>query len=283
MSLLEMGSQGLSDYHAFPALCILNVYVSSLAGPMQIKSHTKIGSDPVHVGTAAWSNPPRERAKRGSVSHLAHYSKSFNAVEINSSFYRSHRRATYERWRDVAPARFRFSVKMPRSVTHECALRRCQSELLQFLGEISGLGRKLSVILVQLPASLVFESRVSGRFFESLAAHSSVPVACEPRHPSWFSARASDCLQRHGVARVAADPSKNPGGNHPGGSRNLVYYRLHGSPKMYYSAYSAEFLSRLAAQVLRSSAITDDVWCIFDNTARHEAWPNAKQLLSLLR
>jgi uncharacterized protein YecE (DUF72 family) len=237
----------------------------------------------VHVGTAAWANPPRERVQRGSVSHLAHYSKSFNAVEINSSFYRSHRRETYERWRDITPADFRFSAKMPRSVTHECALRRCRSELRQFLDEISGLGRKLGVILVQLPASLAFEASVSKRFFELLATHSSVRIACEPRHSSWFSARASDLMQRHGVARVAADPSTNPGGSLPGGSCRLVYYRLHGSPKLYYSAYSADFLSRLAAQIRGSRSITDDVWCIFDNTARHEAWPNAQQLVSLLR
>jgi uncharacterized protein YecE (DUF72 family) len=237
----------------------------------------------VHVGTAAWTNPPGERARRGPVSHLVHYSKSFNAVEINSSFYRAHQRATYERWRDVTPANFRFSAKMPRSVTHDCALRRYQSELLQFLGEISGLGRKLSVILVQLPASLAFDSRVAKRFFESLAAQSSVRVACEPRHASWFSARASDLLQRYGVARVAADPSTNPGGKLPSGSRTLIYYRLHGSPRMYYSAYSLDFLSRLAVDVRESSAITKDVWCIFDNTARHEAWPNARHLLKLLR
>jgi len=251
---------------------------------MSIRSGTalKAGIDHLHVGTASWTNPPGARGRRGPVSHLVHYSRSFNAVEINSSFYRSHRCATYERWRDITPANFRFSAKMPRSVTHECALRGCRSELRQFLDEISGLGGKLSVILVQLPASLAFESRASGRFFESLAARSSVRVACEPRHPSWFSARASDVLQRHGVARVAADPTKNLEGNLPGGSRNLIYYRLHGSPKMYYSAYGADFLSRLAAQVRGSISITDDVWCIFDNTARHEAWPNAQQLLGLL-
>jgi uncharacterized protein YecE (DUF72 family) len=237
----------------------------------------------VHVGTAAWTNPPGERARRGPVSHLAHYSKSFNAVEINSSFYRAHQRATYERWRDVTPANFRFSAKMPRSVTHDCALRRYRSELLQFLGEISGLGRKLSVILVQLPASLAFESRVAKRFFESLAAQSSVRVACEPRHSSWFTARASDLLQLLGIARVAADPSANPGGTLPGGSQSLVYYRLHGSPRMYYSSYSVEYLTSLAAQIRESRAITDNVWCIFDNTARHEAWPNAQQLLTLLK
>jgi uncharacterized protein YecE (DUF72 family) len=237
----------------------------------------------IHVGTAAWANPPRERPRRGPASHLVHYAKSFNAVEINSSFYRSHQRATYERWRDITPAPFRFSVKMPRSITHECALRRCRPQLREFLDEIAGLGRKLGVILVQLPASLVFESRVVERFLALLVAQSAARVACEPRHPSWFTARASDLLQRHGVARVGADPSANAGGSRPGGSLSLVYYRLHGSPKMYYSAYSAEFLSHLAAQVRGSNSTVKDVWCIFDNTARHEAWPNAQQLLRLLK
>jgi uncharacterized protein YecE (DUF72 family) len=204
-------------------------------------------------------------------------------VEINSSFYRSHRRATYERWREITPARFRFSVKAPRSVTHECALRRCRPELRQFLDEVSGLGRKLGVILVQLPASLALESRVAARFFDSMTAQSAARVACEPRHPSWFSARASDLLQRHGIARVSADPSKNADGRQPGGSSTLVYYRLHGSPRIYYSAYSAQFLSHLAVQVRGSISIAKDVWCIFDNTARYEAWPNAQQLLRLLK
>jgi uncharacterized protein YecE (DUF72 family) len=182
----------------------------------------------------------------------------------------------------MTPTNFRFSAKMPQSVTHECALRRYQPELRQFLDEISGLGRKLSVILVQLPASLPFESRVAKRFFESLAAHSSVRVACEPRHASWFNARASDLLERYGIARVAADPTANPGGDEPGGACQLIYYRLHGSPRIYYSAYSVDFLSRLATKIHESSAITKDVWCVFDNTALYEAWPNAQQLLKLL-
>jgi uncharacterized protein YecE (DUF72 family) len=237
----------------------------------------------IHVGTAAWANPPWERLRRGPKSHLVHYSKSFNAVEINSSFYRSHQRTTYERWREITPSSFRFSVKLPRSVTHECALRRCRPELRQFLDEVSGLGRKLGVFLVQLPASLELEPRVAARFFDSLTVQSAARVACEPRHPSWFTARASDLLQSHGVARVAADPSKMAGGSQPGGSRTLIYYRLHGSPRMYYSAYSAGFLSNLAVQVRGSISIAKDVWCVFDNTARYEAWPNAQQLLGLLK
>jgi uncharacterized protein YecE (DUF72 family) len=237
----------------------------------------------LRVGTAGWANPPNERARRPeAVTHLAHYATAFNFVEINSSFYRSHQRATYERWREQTPANFGFSVKLPRSVTHECALRRCRQELRQFVDEAEGLGHKLIVVLVQLPASLSFEPAVATRFFKSLTDICPSRIACEPRHMSWFTERADDILRTRGVSRVAADPTRAAGGDAPGGSLRLAYYRLHGSPKVYYSAYSADFLTQLATQINALTSRTKDICCVFDNTARHESWPNAQQLCALL-
>lgn len=236
----------------------------------------------IRVGTAAWTNPPQERGRRAAGSHLSHYAKAFNAVEINSCFYRSHRRTTYERWRDMTPRKFQFSVKMTRSVTHDCALQHCQPELRQFVAEIQGLGSKLRVVLVQLPPSLIFQTRVASRFFRSLSAHCGVDIACEPRHPSWFDARADDLLNRLGIARVAADPCAHRHGDLPGGCKSLVYYRLHGSPQKYYSSYSNRFLSALAGRLRKSTSATQPTWCIFDNTARHAAWTNARALQRLL-
>jgi hypothetical protein len=132
-----------------------------------------------YIGTAAWANPPAERSARAAgESHLEHYASRFNAVEINSSFYRPHQRSTYARWAQVTPARFRFSVKAPRSITHEAGLRHCRAELRQFLEEITGLGQKLGVILVQTPAVLEFETRLAARFFAALAASDSSRIAC---------------------------------------------------------------------------------------------------------
>jgi len=237
-----------------------------------------------HVGTASWANPPTERKHRSEdMSHLAYYAKTFNFVEINSSFYRAHRRATYERWCALTPADFSFAVKLPRSVTHQCALRHCRAELGQFLTEVEGLGHKLRADLVQLPASLAYDGGVAARFFKHLTAACHSQVVCEPRHASWFSKRADALLRRHGIARVAADPARVPGAESPGGSKRLAYYRLHGSPKIYYSAYSADFLNHLAIQLRALSEATGDVCCAFDNTARYEAWPNALQLLARLR
>jgi len=236
------------------------------------------------VGTAGWANPPGERARRPEVlSHLGHYATLFDFVEINSSFYRSHKRITYERWREHTPADFGFSVKLPRSVTHECALRHYRQELRQFVEEVEGLGQKLRVVLVQLPASLLFEAAVATRFFKSLTDLCSSRIACEPRHVSWFTERADDILRTRGVSRVATDPARALGGDSPGGSLRLAYYRLHGSPKIYYSTYSADFLAHLASQMRALTSRTKDICCVFDNTARHESWLNAQQLCAVLR
>jgi uncharacterized protein YecE (DUF72 family) len=237
----------------------------------------------IYIGTAAWGNPPAERENRAAgESHLEHYAARFNAVEINSSFYRQHKRDTYERWRASTPADFRFSVKLPRSVTHENGLRHCRAELRDFLQEVAGLGRKLRVLLVQTPGSLAFEARVMGRFFASLAAKSPCRIVCEPRHASWFSPKAEEMLRRHRVGRVAADPAKVPEASEPGGARNLLYYRLHGSPKMYYSAYTAEYLKRLSEKITSADTASREAWCVFDNTARYASWDNALQLQRLL-
>jgi uncharacterized protein YecE (DUF72 family) len=235
------------------------------------------------IGTAAWSNPPAERRNRAEgESHLEHYATHFNAVEINSSFYRSHQSSTYGRWRESTPATFRFSVKVPRSVSHEHALRHCREQVREFLGEVVGLGEKLRVLLVQTPGSLEFELAVVRRFFAALAAAAPCHIVCEPRHASWFTSRAEETLGRYGVGRVAADPARAPEAGEPGGARSLVYYRLHGSPRMYYSAYNREYLKELSRKMRSPGAGCREVWCVFDNTARHASWGNALELQRLV-
>ena len=77
------------------------------------------------------------------------------------------------------------------------------------------------------------------------------------------------------VARVLADPVLHDGGKRPGGYPGLVYLRLHGSPRMYYSAYERPVLDALAVRLQESAASDAAVWCIFDNTAGGEAVPDA--------
>ena len=141
---------------------------------------------------------------------LARYATRFSAVEINSSFYRPHMAKTYQRWSESVPAGFRFSVKIHREISHELALRSTTEALERFLGEVHGLGEKLAGFLLQLPPSLIFDVRTASNFFRLLRARSDVPVACEPRHRSWFSEKATSLLVRYAIDLVCADPSPIP-------------------------------------------------------------------------
>jgi uncharacterized protein YecE (DUF72 family) len=231
-----------------------------------------------HVAVAGWSIRTEQKglfAAEGT--HLQRYASRFAAVEINSSFYRSHRRETYERWAGSVPEGFRFAVKAPKVLTHEHCLEDTGAALKQFLGEIAGLGRKLGCVLVQLPPSLAYDPRTVESFFTALRGRYRGPAACEPRHPTWFSGAADRRLEAHGIARVAADPSCGDGGDEPSASQRIAYFRLHGSPVMYHSSYDAGYLDRIAAQ-LRQLSRNRPAWCVFDNTARGAATINAIDL-----
>lgn len=198
-------------------------------------------------------------------------------VEVNSTFYRLPRAATLERWRDTTPAAFRFCVKLPGAITHEAALVGAKAELTVFCELVRNLGKKLGAVLVQLPPSLDFDARRAGRFLGQLCRLHEGAIVLEPRHVSWFSERAERLLTKHGVARAAADPAVCPAASEPGGASSVVYYRWHGSPRMYFSAYADEDLARLAEKLVESSREreTRAVYCIFDNTGLGAAGVNA--------
>jgi len=234
-----------------------------------------------HVALAGWSIRKEQAALFGADgSHLQRYASRFDAVEINSSFYRSHQESTYARWAASVPAHFRFSVKMPKWLTHENGLQDTGEALTRFLREIGGLGPKLGCVLVQLPPGLAYDPRTVESFFAALKARHRRPVVCEPRHATWFTGAADRRLEAHGVGRVAADPSCGEGGDRPSGSDRVAYYRLHGSPVMYQSSYSNDHLSVLAGDLRKIKG--RPVWCVFDNTARGAATENALELRRLL-
>lgn len=236
------------------------------------------------AGTAGWSLPRAEQARfPGDGTHLERYAHVLRGTEINASFYRSLRPALYARWAAAVPGDFRFAVKVPKAVTHERRLLDCEEPLATFLDEVAALGDKLGPLLVQLPPSLAYDASLAGAFFAVLRALHDGPVALEPRHATWFTADAAAQLSEHAVARVAADPARVPEAALPGGSRDLAYFRLHGSPRMYWSRYDEAWLDTLADHVAEAARGAAQVWCIFDNTAAGAALPNALGLLERLR
>ncbi|HEU4747786.1 MAG TPA: DUF72 domain-containing protein [Gemmatimonadaceae bacterium] len=241
------------------------------------------GASPIRLGVAGW-NVRREHAGSFSEigSHLERYATQFNAVEINSCFYRPHRFTTYQRWAATVPPDFRFAVKLPKVITHEQRFLDIVAPLERFLGEVSGLGSRLGPVLIQLPPSFTFDELLARSFFDELRARFDGDAVLEPRHETWFTTATEQLLTEYRIARVAADPARVPAAAQPGGFNRIMYLRLHGSPRIYYSAYSPAYLEEVG-RLLDASASRDiSTWCIFDNTALGAATADALTVKSLL-
>lgn len=234
----------------------------------------------VHIGVAGWTIPaPLADRFAHQGSHLERYASRFNAVEINSSFYRPHRRSTYARWAASVPDGFRFAVKLPKTITHEHRLRDCGDLLARFAGEVAGLDEKRGPTLVQLPPSLAFEPTVAQRFITEAHQALGGTIVCEPRHASWFGREADTLLAAERIARVAADPPVTPSGSQPGGWQGLAYFRLHGAPHIYWSDYPPTSIHRHATLIRESLRAGQEAWAIYDNTAAGRAPANALALI----
>jgi uncharacterized protein YecE (DUF72 family) len=259
----------------------------------------------VHIGCAGWNVPPNtsaciepddnaghgrtpncstiaehnEASNKKIKSHLERYATFFSAVEINTSFYRPHLPITYAKWHKTVPSHFRFSVKFPRAITHGLRLQNCGVEVGRFLDEVANFEKSLGCLLIQLPPSLRFNAGITDDFFTLIQDRFDVPLALEPRHPSWFDSSVFRLLEHRGITLVHADPrpvgvtiAKLPQ------IGSMAYFRLHGSPVTYRSSYDQRYLDNLLCDILLQHSCGKYVWCIFDNTASGAAFPNALAL-----
>jgi uncharacterized protein YecE (DUF72 family) len=229
----------------------------------------------LRIGIAGWQLGAEQRRHAPETgTHLERYAKVFNCVEITSSFYRSHQHRTYTRWAGSVPDDFRFSVKLPRTITHEAKLIEAMPQLEGFLGEVAALGGKLGPLIVQLAPWHAFDAVTVDAFFTDFRRRFQGAIACEPRHASWFDGRADGLLAAHRVSRIAADPVLHHGADTPGGWQVPAYFRWHGSPVVYRSGYSGQAIAALADEVRRHP----EVWVIFDNTMLGRAFFDAISL-----
>jgi uncharacterized protein YecE (DUF72 family) len=231
-----------------------------------------------YIGCAGTSIP-REVAGDfpGEGSHLERYARVLTCAEINTSFYRPHQSSTYARWANSVPDAFRFAVKTPRTITHDAQLQGVDALMDRFHGEAGTLGKKLGCVLVQLPPKLAFDAQVAGAFFTAMQERFDCMLACEARHPTWFSDEATQVLTDGGITRVIADPAKGQPGPHVP-TTDAVYMRLHGTPRIYYSSYDAATILQLTESIEATEKSGHQAWCIFDNTASGAATANALEL-----
>jgi uncharacterized protein YecE (DUF72 family) len=134
--------------------------------------------------------------------YLGFYSRFFDSVEIDSSFYRIPSTFMVEQWKRNTPEGFVFSPKLPKKITHEKKLQDIESNLKYFYGVMSKLGPKLGPIVAQLPPSIKCDKhRVEMENFLSMM-DTKYRHAIEFRHKSWFTPQTYSLLQKHNVSMV---------------------------------------------------------------------------------
>lgn len=213
---------------------------------------------------------------------LRHYATVFDAVELNVTFYRTPRPATFERWASIVPDGFCFVVKGPRFVTHLRRLAVDADSVARFSASVRPLGEKLRCVLWQLAPSHARDTAVLARFLDLLGTD---PVlggtrhAFEFRHASWFADEVDALLEAHAATAVFADS----GGRYPSSLRErggFSYLRFHGPGALYASRYEDDELERYAALVRRLFD-RGDVFAFFNNDAMGYAIENALRLREL--
>lgn len=223
----------------------------------------------IYTGTASWNIPKiaeNDFFKEGE--ELLRYASRLNAVEINSSFYRDHQLESYIKWGGITPEHFKFSVKLHQRFTHKSDLKIERDDLIINLEAIKGLGDKLGVLLLQFPAGQNFIADRMDKFYGVIREAYNGPVMIEPRNMTWLFRDSLKLMKKYKIGKVIADPEKCPGEV----ESELVYYRLHGSPEMYISDYSFQYLDNLSQEL---TTYSNEVWCIFDNTTFGYATLNA--------
>ena len=236
------------------------------------------------IGTAGWSVPKGHAdAFPASGSRLERYAQCLAAVAINIPFNRPHRVETYARWAASMPERFRFVVKLARTITHVRRLVRAEGLLCPCLGEVAGLGPKLGPLLIQLPPSLRFDPNASPGLLRAFRDIHAGSIVCEPRPARWFAPDVDTLLAERCITRVAADPATVPGDMSRAAGTSLRYEGLQGSPKTYHSTDPPSTLDALADRLRVGPGHGRECGCIFDKTAAFAAMGDALATRGRLR
>ncbi len=194
--------------------------------PAGVALHLPIFKLDARAGTAGWNSPKRHTpAFPDAGSHLERYARVLPAVEINSSFYRPHRPATYARWAASVPSGFRFSVRVPRAIPHERRLVDAAEPLARFLDEVAALGP----LLVQLPPSFRYDKVVAEGLLGFLRDRF---VAM------WRASRARELVHRHrGGVPICFSHCPRDGRSAGGAMRRRAGWL--GGPRLYLAAWLA--------------------------------------------
>jgi len=236
----------------------------------------------LRIGTSGWQYKhwrgrvyPKELPTAGWLEYYTHY---FDTVELNNPFYRQPEKKTFEKWRRSVPDDFVYAVKLNRFITHIKRLNVDRQSIERSYGTMAGLGRKLAVVLVQLPPRMKFDEERAERFFRMVARRRR-RLALEPRDGSWFTDDALAFLRRRNIALVAGETPHWP--THLAVTAEFVYLRFHGPGRRYASNYEDDALREWAERIRGWRGEGHDVFAYFNNDEMGYAPRNALRLREL--
>ena len=236
----------------------------------------------IYIGTSGWSYAHWKGVfypdKVSGTKMLPFYAEHFPTVELNASFYRLPKAATFDGWRERTPEGFVFAVKASKLITHNKRLVDVNEPWELFITNVSRLGNKLGPILFQLPPSLKADIGVLDELFKMLPEQYSYVI--EPRNDSFFEDQIVEALRKHQVCLCIPDSPRFP--QKLIVTAPFVYVRLHGSSRLYGSKYTDEELAAWAKKVDQWHRSDLDVYVYFNNDYMCYAVENAKTLMRLL-
>lgn len=217
-----------------------------------------------------------------SASRLTYYASLLSSIEINSSFYKVPKPLTVEKWRESVPDHFRFTFKVPKSVTHAKGLHFSAEDLERFAETVAQVGGKKGCLLVQLPPSVKSDKQeeLEG-ILECLQSDAGGwRIAVEFRHPSWYNSTVYRMLQSFGACMVEQDipRSATPPVTV---TEDFAYLRFHGPDGTYRGSYEDDFLSGHAKRIAAWAKAGREVYVYFNNTAGN-AWGNLETLNAMV-
>lgn len=236
-----------------------------------------------HIGTSGWqygnwrgSLYPENLPQKG---WLRYYSKYFDTVEVNSSFYRQTRASTFKKWQEQTPRNFVFSVKGHRYITHVKLLKDVEDSVDLFFKNAGVLAGR-HVVLWQLPPRFRKDTERLNNFVKLLPK--GFRHAFEFRHETWVSEDTWEILKAASVETTAVlqDWKEWPILKEPHGK--FVYLRFHGRKALYSSNYSDKELEEAVKRIRGWTKNGMDVYAYFNNDAQGHAAPNAKALKELI-
>jgi uncharacterized protein YecE (DUF72 family) len=206
---------------------------------------------------------------------LHYYSTVFNTAELNGTFYRTPKLADLQKYAAVTESGFTFAVKVSRFITHIARLKNSTQQIAEFTGLIrEGLGEKLSCFLFQMPPTFQYTPENLALILDNVP-HSAEHVV-ELRHASWWNEEVKDAFTRAGITFCNVD---FPGLDTPLiSTTDLFYFRFHGNPVLFKSAYTEEQLATFYNNIPPAR----EYRIYFNNTYYEAGYTNALELMKIL-